>query len=110
MIPQGNGLLEEAIIHLGREPRSKSASRGLAHLSRGFVWAGSRRPIRYQKLRRRRSALLRVGVLGGSGLDFGGDAFQVTFEGRQGPVVILRGHLDGLLEVFRGKVKLAGSF
>src|ERR1700730_8645633 len=41
MIPQGNGLLREAIIHLGREPRSKSATRGLAHLSRGFVWARS---------------------------------------------------------------------
>src|SRR5260370_25800112 len=41
MIPQGNGLLKEAIIHLGREPRSKRANRGLAHLSRGFVWAGS---------------------------------------------------------------------
>src|SRR5258708_39979574 len=41
MIPQGNGLLKEAIIHLGREPRSKSANRGLAHLSRGFVWARS---------------------------------------------------------------------
>jgi hypothetical protein len=29
MIPRGNGLLKEAIIHLGREPRSKSANRGL---------------------------------------------------------------------------------
>ena len=28
MIPQGNGHLKEAIIHLGREPRSKSANRG----------------------------------------------------------------------------------
>src|SRR5260370_33533861 len=39
MIPQGNGLLKEAIIHLGREPRSKSANRGLAHLSRAVLWA-----------------------------------------------------------------------
>ena len=40
MIPQRNGLLKEAIIHLGREPRSKSANRGLAHLSRGDSASG----------------------------------------------------------------------
>ena len=41
MIPQGNGLLKEAIIRLGREARSRGANRGLAHSSRGFVWARS---------------------------------------------------------------------
>ena len=42
---------------------------------------------------------MRVGILRDSGVDFGGDSFQVPFELRQRPVVILRGHLDGLLEV-----------
>ena len=50
MIPRGNGLLKEAIIHLGREPRSKSANRGLPIYPVGLCGRGVL--LRNQKLAR----------------------------------------------------------
>ena len=50
MIPQGNGLLEEAIIHLGREPRSKVLIEGWPIYPVGLCGRGGF--LRNQKLAR----------------------------------------------------------